>query len=225
MGVGPITPGAAGANGGWDTAQTLNAQTGTTYTLVLGDAGKLVTLSNASAVTLTVPPNSSVALAVGTRIDLLALGVGQVTVAQGSGVTIRSTPSLKLRTQYSAATLEKIATDEWALIGDLEGAGQSINAQTGTTYTFALTDADCLVTLSNASAITATVPPNSSVAFALGTRIDLVQLGAGQVTVAQGSGVTVNSTPTKKFRAQYSGASLVKIATDTWMLVGDLASS
>ena len=98
---------------------TLNAQTGTTYTLVLGDASKLVTLTNAGAITLTIPPNSSVAFPVGTKVDLAQLGAGQVTVAEGSGVTVNSTPTLKLRAQYSAATCIKTATDTWLLVGDL----------------------------------------------------------------------------------------------------------
>jgi hypothetical protein len=98
---------------------TLNAQTGTTYTLVLADAHKLVTQSNASGITTTVPPNSSVAFEIGDQVNLLQLGAGQVTVAAGSGVTIRSQGSkLKLNGQYSTATLVKIAADEWVLIGN-----------------------------------------------------------------------------------------------------------
>ena len=98
------------------------------------------------------------------------------------------------------------------------------NAQTGTTYTLVLADANKLVTLSNASAITMTVPPNSSVAFSVGTRLDLAQIGAGQVTVAQGAGVTVSATPGLKFRAQYAGATLIKTGTDAWLLFGDLSA-
>ena len=99
---------------------TLNAQTGTTYTLVLADAHKLVTLSNASAITLTVPPNSSVAFETGDQVNLLQLGAGQVTVAAGSGVTLRSEGSkVKLSGQYALATLVKIGTDEWVLVGNL----------------------------------------------------------------------------------------------------------
>ena len=100
-----------------------------------------------------------------------------------------------------------------------------INAQTGTTYTTVLADQSKLVTLTNASAITVTIPANSSVAYPVGTKIDFAQLGAGQVTFAGAGGVTVNSTPTLKLRDQYSGASCIKTATDTWLLVGDLASS
>lgn len=110
----------AGAQGvGYDAAQTLNAQTGTSYTLVAADAGKLVTLSNASAIALTVPLNSSVDFAIGTRIDLLQLGAGQVTVAGDGGVTVNTAAGLKLRTQYSGATLEKIGTDTWVIFGDV----------------------------------------------------------------------------------------------------------
>lgn len=105
-----------GAQGQWDTAQTLNAQTGTTYSLLATDAGKLVTLTNASAITLTVP--SGLDLATGQRIDLAQLGAGQVTVA-ASGTTVNATPGLKLRAQYSAATLIVTGTNTFLLVGDL----------------------------------------------------------------------------------------------------------
>ena len=98
---------------------TINAQTGTTYTPVIGDASKLVTLSNASAITLTIPANSSVAYAVGTKIDFAQIGAGQVTVAGAGGVTVNATPGLKFRAQYSAATCIKTATDTWIVVGDL----------------------------------------------------------------------------------------------------------
>jgi len=97
---------------------TLNAQTGTTYTLVLTDNGRLVTLSNASAITLTVPTNASVAFATGAIINLQQIGAGQVTVAGDTGVTVTGTGT-KLRAQYSAAALVKTGTDSWTLIGDL----------------------------------------------------------------------------------------------------------
>ena len=98
----------------------LNTQTGTAYTLVLADRGKLVTTNNGSAQSITIPPNSSVAYAVGTQVQVAGLGAGEVTMVAGSGVTLRSTPGLKLRAQYSSVTCIKIATDEWILVGDLE---------------------------------------------------------------------------------------------------------
>jgi hypothetical protein len=98
-----------------------NPQTGTTYTLVLTDASnKLVELSNTSAITVTVPLNSSVAFPVGSQIMLLQTNTGQVTVAGASGaVTINGNPGLKLRAQWSSATLIKRATDTWVLVGDI----------------------------------------------------------------------------------------------------------
>jgi hypothetical protein len=86
--------------------------------LVLSDASKLVEISNASANNLTVPLNSSVAFAVGTQISLLQTGAGQMTVVATGGVTINATPGLKLRAQWSSATLIKRATDTWVLVGD-----------------------------------------------------------------------------------------------------------
>ena len=96
----------------------INAQTGTTYTPVLADNGKLVTLSNASAITLTVPTNASVAYATGAQINIQAIGAGQVTVVGDTGVTVNGTGTA-LRAQWSAATLVKLGTDSWTLIGDL----------------------------------------------------------------------------------------------------------
>jgi hypothetical protein len=330
----------------WESAENLpgilpsmavfNTQTGTTYTLVFTDANKIVTLNNASAVTVTVPLNTSVGFLTGTRIKLVQLGAGAVTVDAAVGVVIYST-SLSLGAQYETGWLTKLSADTWLFeVDDDSGGGggvsdgdkgdivvsasgatwlfdsavvtmaaktvlddattgdmlttlgaastsdlsthaadttsvhgiadtsvlatttdlsthaadttsvhgiadtsvlatttavalkvdkaQTINAQTGTTYTLVLTDDSKLVTLSNASAITCTVPLNSSVAFPTGTRVDLAQLGAGQVTVAATGGVTLNGTPGLKLRAQYSAATLVKLATDTWLLVGDLAA-
>ncbi|MBM86962.1 MAG: hypothetical protein CMQ41_01140 [Gammaproteobacteria bacterium] len=98
----------------------INTQTGTAYTMVGNDRGRLVTTNNGSAQSITIPPNSSVAFAVGTQIQVAGLGAGEVTMVAGSGVTLRSTPGLKLRAQYSSVTCIKIATDEWILVGDLE---------------------------------------------------------------------------------------------------------
>lgn len=99
------------------------------------------------------------------------------------------------------------------------------NAQTGTSYTLALTDAGGFVDLNNSSAITLTVPPNSSVAFPANTRIDLLQAGAGQVTVAAGAGVTINSKGgALKLTGQWSGATLVQRTANLWVLVGDITA-
>jgi len=101
------------------TRRTLNAQTGTTYTPVVADENLMVTLSNAAAITVTLPQNSVQAFPVGAEVDFLWLGVGQPTFAAGTGATVVSTPGLKLRARYSAATAKKIGTDAWLIIGDL----------------------------------------------------------------------------------------------------------
>jgi len=89
------------------------------YTLVLADKGKLVEMSNASANNLTVPLNATVAYPVGTQINVLQTGTGQTTIVATGGVTINATPGLKLRTQWSSATLIKRGTDTWVAVGDL----------------------------------------------------------------------------------------------------------
>jgi hypothetical protein len=96
-----------------------NRQTAS-YTLVLGDADKLVEINNASANNLTIPLNSSVAFSTGTQILLAQYGAGQTTIVATSGVTVRSNGAkLKLNAQYSGATLIKIAENEWYLFGDI----------------------------------------------------------------------------------------------------------
>ncbi len=101
----------------------INAQTGTTYTTVLADNGKLTTLTNAAAIAVTIPPNSSVAYPVGAQINMAQLGAGQVTVSGGSGVTVVSTgataASPKARAQYSTLTAVQTSTDNWLIMGDI----------------------------------------------------------------------------------------------------------
>jgi hypothetical protein len=99
----------------------------------------------------------------------------------------------------------------------------STNAQTGTSYTLVLSDASKLIEMNNASANTLTIPTDSSVAFPVGTKIDIVQTGAGETSIAPESGVTLNSDGNKrKINVQWAGVSLIKRATDTWVLIGAL---
>ena len=96
-----------------------NAQTGTTYTLVLTDVAKVISLTNAASITLTIPTNASVAFPTGTQILLYQGGAGQVTIG-GAGVTIRSQGTkLKIQGQYGVAGLLKVGTDEWVAFGNL----------------------------------------------------------------------------------------------------------
>lgn len=103
----------------------------------------------------------------------------------------------------------------------------SVNAQTGTTYAVALSDKNKLVTLSNSSSITVTLPKNVTVAFPVGGSVLFMQLGAGTVTFAAESGATLvfESAFSAASRAQYAAITAVKSATNTWWLFGALADA
>jgi len=97
----------------------LNTQTAS-YTLVLADSGKVVEMNVASANSVTVPANASVAFPIGTMIAIDQIGAGQTGIVAASGVTIRSVSGyLKVSGQYSGVTLRKRATNEWVLVGAL----------------------------------------------------------------------------------------------------------
>lgn len=108
--------------------------------------------------------------------------------------------------------------------GAAGGGIAAINAQTGTTYTLVAGDLNDLVTLSNAGAITLTVPPS---VFSANDVINIAQIGAGQVTLAQGAGVTINSTgataTAPKLRVRWSSASIICTASNTFLVVGDIS--
>jgi hypothetical protein len=102
-----------------------NADSGSTYTAVLTDNGKVVTMDNGSGNTFRIPTNASVAFPIGTQINVLSIGAGQTTInAVTSGTTtIQSTGATaaqpKLRARYSAATCLKAGTDLWYVFGDI----------------------------------------------------------------------------------------------------------
>jgi len=113
-----------GTGGGSPTSVTHNFQTGTSYTAVLSDAGKLVEQSNAAANTHTVPPNSSVAFPVGTFYHIRQGGAGQTTITAGAGVTFRSRlgtglTSIKLGGQWAEATVTQRTANEWVVSGEI----------------------------------------------------------------------------------------------------------
>ena len=118
------------------------------------------------------------------------------------------------------------------LVGGTTSASAALafNAQTGTTYTFVLADADNkLVTASNAAAQTYSIPTNATTAFPIGTQLNIIQIGAGQVTISAatpGTTTVVSTGATSaspKCRAQYSAITLVKRDTDSWYAIGDIA--
>jgi len=176
---------------------------------IADDAAFGVTLTGSQ--TLTNKTITSPVISTITNSGTLTLPTTTGTVALTSDITVTASSTTTLTNK--TLTDAKINLD--------------INAQTGTTYTFVLTDNGKFVTASNASAITVTIPPASSVAYATGAQINIIQKGAGQVTFAAGSGVTINSTGASaaapKLRAQYSSATAVYEGSDIWYVIGDIA--
>ena len=143
------------------------------------------------------------------------------------GGTLRVTGAATYTSNLTASSFIKSGgTSSQYLMADgsvTTGSALTITNRQTASYTLALTDADKLVEMNVATANNLTVPLNSSVAFAIGTKIDLAQYGAGQTTVVATGGVTLRSAGgALKLALQYSGASLVKIATNEWYLFGDI---
>ena len=217
------------------------------YTLVADDAGTAISMSNASATTITV--NTGL-FAAGDIVTILNLGAGVCTITAGTA-TVATSGSLALAqnqggvlrfTSASASIFFQLATPA---SGDIEGvvtgtdSGLSggatsgtvtlrqkleFDAETGTTYTLVAGNLNQLVTLNNASAITLTVPPS---VFSAGDVINIAQIGAGKVTLAEGACVTITSTgataDAPELRAQYSAASIICTAADSFLVIGDIA--
>jgi hypothetical protein len=157
-------------------------------------------------------------------VDNLAVGANDAYLVADSTATL----GVKWGTSASVVTLTGTQTLTNKTL-TTPVATVNFNAQTGTTYTFVLSDASKFVTCSNASAIAVSIPTNASVAFPIGTIINVQQIGAGQVTIAAltPGTTTVTSAGTTaaspKTRVQYSAATCIKTGTDTWTVVGDIA--
>lgn len=187
------------------------------YALVLADAGKVVEINAAADKIVTVPLNATAAFPVNTIVLVQQLGAGTVTVAGAGGVTV-SGSTLTTNGIGSGLLLRKTATDTWVVQPSASTAGVVTRTATGTTDTLILTDAGKVVRYTNAALVTSTVPPNATVAFAIGTIINIYAGGLSGVTIAAGAGVTIrnNSSPL----ALYEECSLRKDATDEWVRVG-----
>lgn len=150
--------------------------------------------------------------------DIAASAITEAKIATAAVTTSKIVSSVTLTTpNIGAATGTSLETT-----GTVVSHFQQ-NPQVAS-YTLVLTDDGDVVTMNVASGNNLTVPPNSSVAFPIGTQITVIQIGAGQTTVVAGSGVTLNSTPGLKLRAQFSIGTCLKVGTDTWIVAGDLSA-
>jgi hypothetical protein len=162
-------------------------------------------------------------------------GAGTVTsITAGTGLsggTITTSGTIAIDSTVATLTGTQTLTNKTLTTPTLDDAkiNLAFDAQTGTTYTTVLNDNGQVVTMNNASANTLSIPTNASVAYPIGTQINVLQIGAGQTTIqAVTSGTTsilsTAATPAApKIRARYGMATCIKAATDTWYVVGDIA--
>ncbi|QXO13124.1 minor tail protein [Gordonia phage Jojo24] len=212
--------------------------------LPVGTGSTQVAAGNDSRITGAVPNTRTVSAGTGlsgggaldaNRTLSVQYGTTAGTAAQGNDARLADTRTPTDNTvstakiQDGAVTLAKLATAVSVSIQQMIDASVlaaqlvTINAQTGA-YTLLATDANKAVEVTSAAAVNVTIPTNASVAFPIGTVIEVDQMGAGKVTIVGASGVTVQSavaTPTT--RAQYSALVLRKRAADLWLVTGDLA--
>jgi len=166
----------------------------------------------------------------GATLDTL----GEIATALGNDANLSTTltTSIGLKAPIASPTFTGTVTVAAAGIAFTDGTqtregvpSRTTISQKTASYTLsALTERDSMIEMNSASATTLTVPTNATVAYPVGTSIDLLRVGAGAVDVAAAAGVTINATPGLKLRAQWSSATLIKRATDTWVLVGDLSA-
>lgn len=149
---------------------------------------------------------------------------GAGTFSAGNGLTLTGS-TFSINTSITADLSSAQTLTNKTLTSPVINLG--LNSQTGTSYTFTLADNGRFVTANNSSPITVTIPPASSVNYPIGAQLNIVQKGTGQVTFAQGSGVTILSTgatsTAPKLRVRYSSATAIYEGSDTWYVVGDIA--
>lgn len=155
-------------------------------------------------------------------------GAGSVTagtniLVNGNEVSLSADPSLSDATITNLDITNLVFSD-----GTQTAVGvpsiTTINAKTASYELASVTERDTIVEVDSASATTVTIPAESSVNFPVGTTLDVIQTGTGQVTIAGAVGVTVNATPGLKLRAQWSSVTLLKRASDSWIVFGDTAA-
>jgi hypothetical protein len=215
------SPGDVSANSVLATYTTKSAD----YTLVAGDNGAFIDFDASGADRVCTANSNTLGNGFNVTIGRRST-TGLVTITPSGGQTIDGQSSIIIDTDYEAVNMVSMGSTGWRIRARTasEPAGEvvGINEQTDS-YTLVISDKGKLVVMSKATANTLTVPPNSSVAFPIGTRIEVKQGDAGETTIAEGSGVTINSAGSfKDLRVQESGVVLTKMGTNVWWLAGDI---
>jgi hypothetical protein len=203
-----------GTNTSWASVSGYSAPTLGTTSVASG-----ATVSNLDAITInstTIPSSVTlVSTAAAQTLTTKTIALGSNTISGTLAEFNTALTDADFATLAGTQTLtNKTLTDPKIVV--------SRNTQTSG-YTAVLTDSGKVVTINNASANNFTIPTNASVAFPVGTQILVAQLGDGQTTIT-GAGVTFRFTPGQKLRTKFSTATCIKIDTDEWLLVGDLAA-
>lgn len=194
------------------------ASDATSYTLAVTDDHYVAYVGQ----TITLP---SLASSLGRTffIKLGSTATSAVTINAAGSDTIEGASSYTLETDYDF--VELVGGSSTWLISKESNIRIPVSSWT-TSATLSRSDEGGLIQSNSTSAIVATVPPNSSVAFPVGTQIILARKNTGAFSVTPGSGVTINSVGSNSFiSTQYGAATLVKVATNEWYLFGDLSAS
>ena len=203
------------ASGISNTATTMTVATGTGASLL---GGVTISSGNIDQFTVALDPdtiNEEIVFVTGVSSDTLTIQRGKAgssNISHSGGATVRHVLTSDDLTYFNSSSANNLTP----------------NAQTGTTYTFALTDTNLLVTASNTSAQTYSIPTNASVEFPIGSQINIIQINTGQVTiqaVTPGTTTVLSNGATvaaPKLTGRYSAATLIKSATDSWYVIGDI---